>query len=119
MCGVTAVSLRVDDVLQEADDLTCEKPEMAPIVDPKMAELSGQWRDLEETTQQKGQKLFDANRQLLYDQSCDDIDGWINELEAQIVTDDVGHDLTTVNLLVQKQNVSYVLANGQDCGQQG
>lgn len=42
---------------------------------------------------------------MLYEQSCDDIDGWINEIESQIITDDVGHDLTTVNLLVQKQNV--------------
>ena len=56
-------------------------------------------------TAAKGEKLFDANRHVLYEQSCDDIDGWINEIESQIITDDVGHDLTTVNLLVQKQNV--------------
>ena len=65
-----------------------------------------QWEDLENTTKNKGEKLFDANRHILYEQNCDDIDGWINEIESQIVTEDVGHDLTTVNLLVQKQNVS-------------
>ena len=86
-----------------------EKPDTTPIVEPKLAELNQQWQELEDTTQQKGQKLFDANRHILYEQSCDDIDGWISEIESQIVTEDVGHDLTTVNLLVQKQNVSNVI----------
>jgi spectrin beta len=68
-------------------------------------ELMRQWQELEDTTRLKGEKLFDANRHVLYEQNCDDIDGWINEIESQIITEDVGHDLTTVNLLVQKQNV--------------
>ena len=79
---------------------------MARSVEPRIEELRRQWEELEMTTTNKGEKLFDANRHVLYEQSCDDIDGWINEIEAQIVTEDVGHDLTTVNLLVQKQNVS-------------
>lgn len=78
-------------------------------IQPKLDDLQRQWRDLEDTTANKGEKLFDANRHILYEQSCDDIDGWINEIESQIITEDVGHDLTTVNLLVQKQNVSFTL----------
>jgi len=74
-------------------------------IQPRVDELARQWKELEGTTAGKGEKLFDANRHVLYEQSCDDIDGWINEIESQIITDDVGHDLTTVNLLVQKQNV--------------
>lgn len=57
---------------------------------------------------EKGERLYDANRHVLYEQSVDDIDGWIKDIESQIVTEDVGHDLTTVNLLVQKQNVLEV-----------
>jgi len=78
-------------------------------IQPRLDELIRQWKELEETTAAKGEKLFDANRHVLYEQSCDDIDGWINEIESQIITDDVGHDLTTVNLLVQKQNVCLYL----------
>jgi len=74
-------------------------------IQPRLDELMRQWKELEETTAAKGEKLFDANRHVLYEQSCEDIDGWINEIESQIITEDVGHDLTTVNLLVQKQNV--------------
>ncbi len=84
-----------------------EKPDMANDIQPRLDELQRQWDELENTTGEKGQRLFDANRMPLYEQSVDDIDGWINEIESQIVTEDVGHDLTTVNLLVQKQNVRH------------
>lgn len=56
----------------------------------------------------QGERLFDANRSTLYQQSCDDVDGWVAALEAQMIQgeEDFGKDLTTVNLQVQKQNVS-------------
>ncbi len=98
--------MNVPLVAQDGNELMREKPEMANEIQPRLDELQRQWDDLERTTQEKGQRLFDANRHVLYEQNCDDIDGWINEIESQIVTEDVGHDLTTVNLLVQKQNVS-------------
>ena len=81
---------------------------MASIIDPRLDELRQQWKELEDTTTDKGERLFDANRHVLYEQSVDDIDGWIKDIESQIVTEDVGHDLTTVNLLVQKQNILEV-----------
>ena len=93
---------------QDGNELIQQKPDFAPVVQPKLDELARQWQELEDTTAKKGEKLFDANRHVLYEQSCDDIDGWINEIESQIVTTDVGRDLTTVNLLVQKQNVSWL-----------
>ena len=74
-------------------------------VQPELDDLTEQWKQLEALTEDKGQRLFDSNKHVLYEQSCDDIDGWINEIESQIITEDVGHDLTTVSLLVQKQNV--------------
>jgi len=51
--------------------------------------------------------LFDANRQVLYEQTCDDIDGWMNDLENQIENEDYDQvgDLASVNILMQKQQV--------------
>lgn len=96
---------RLERLVKEGNDLIEQKPELAKEIQPRVDELARQWKELEGTTAGKGEKLFDANRHVLYEQSCDDIDGWINEIESQIITDDVGHDLTTVNLLVQKQNI--------------
>lgn len=84
------------------------KPETREQIEPLLTDLSNQWRDLEATTKEKGERLFDANRATLYQQSCDDVDGWITSLESQIVTpEDFGKDLTTVNLQEQKQNVRF------------
>ncbi|ESN99908.1 hypothetical protein HELRODRAFT_101195 [Helobdella robusta] len=96
---------QLEKLLKDGQKLIAEKPELAKEVQPKLEELSLQFNELQDTVSTKGQKLFDANRPQLYEQSCDDIDGWITEIESQIVTEDVGHDLTTVNLLVQKQNI--------------
>ena len=93
-------------VSQEGQKLIDEKPEFAETVEPKLEELKRQWDDIERTTEDKGERLFDANKHVVYEQSIDDVDGWINEIQSQIITEDMGHDLTTVNLLVQKQNVS-------------
>lgn len=39
----------------------------------QLRDLSEQWKQLEETTEEKGQKLFDANRQEIYVQSIDEM----------------------------------------------
>lgn len=83
-----------------------EKPELSPVIEPQLAEIAQQFEALENTTTEKGEKLFDANRQVLYEQTCDDIDGWISELENQVLTSETGQDLTSVNLILQKQQVS-------------
>jgi spectrin beta len=96
---------QLEKLIRDGERIIAEKPDLAVVVQPKLDELSRQWKDLEDVTAAKGQRLFDANRGVLYEQSVDDIDGWIKEIESQIVTEDVGHDLTTVNLLMQKQNI--------------
>ena len=79
---------------------------MRQSVDPRLAELQRQWQELEDTLTAKGQRLFDSNKGVLYEQSCADIDSWVTEVEKQIIKEDIGYNLTTVTLLVQKQTVS-------------
>ncbi|EEC14090.1 spectrin beta chain, putative [Ixodes scapularis] len=94
---------RLYQVQQAGRALVAEKPEMAQLVEPKLAELGQQFAALEDTTKEKGLKLFDANRQVLYEQTCDDIDSWIDELESQVLVSETGQDLTSVNLILQRQ----------------
>jgi len=98
-------------LLQAAEELVKEKPELAELIEPKISELSQQFDDLERTTKEKGERLFDANREVLLHQTCDDIDTWMNDLEKQIESEDTGTDLASVNILMQKQQViHYVVA---------
>jgi len=85
--------------------LVSEKPEMEAVVKEKMAALHAMWEELESTTQTKAQCLFDANKSELFTQSCADLDKWMGGLEGQIQSEDHGNDLTSVNILLKKQQV--------------
>lgn len=83
-----------------------EKPELGEVVKPKISDLGQQFEHLELTTKDKGERLFDANRETLVHQTCEDIDSWVTDLQKQIESEDTGNDLTSVNILIQKQQVS-------------
>ncbi|KAG1659213.1 Spectrin beta chain [Nymphon striatum] len=92
----------VIQLINAGRDLINEKPEYAETIEPKLQDLAQRFEDLENTTKTKGQKLFDANRQVIYEQTCDDIDGWITDLEGQMLAGETGQDLTSVNLTLKK-----------------
>jgi len=94
-------------VQQSGRALLAAKPEMAELVGPRMDELTAQFDRLEEDTREKGERLFDAKRADLYDQSCDDIDSFARDIEAQIETEPMEElkDLTSVNIMRQKQQL--------------
>merc|ERR1719225_1210489 len=53
------------------------------------------------------EKLVDAKRGELYDQSCDEIDTFVKDVSAQIETEPMEElkDLTSVNIMIQKQQL--------------
>lgn len=64
---------RLEELHHAAVRLSEEKPEFLESIEPQVSELEDQWEQLEKTTEEKGQKLFDANRQQLYVQSISDM----------------------------------------------
>ncbi|KAI4903228.1 hypothetical protein NFI96_021851 [Prochilodus magdalenae] len=95
----------LDKIEKEGMQLVSEKPETEAVVKEKLAALQQQWQELESTTQTKAQCLFDANKAELFTQSCADLDKWLAGLEGQIQSDDYGKDLTSVNILLKKQQM--------------
>lgn len=85
-----------------------EKPELEPVVRAKLDDLQRLWEELESSTRIKAQCLFDANRAELFTQSCSALEAWLSGLQAQLHSDDYGKDLTSVNILLKKQQVSPV-----------
>ncbi len=76
---------------------------MAELIRPKMQELEEGFEALQRNTKEKGERIFDAKRADLYEQSCDDIDSFVDDLEREIEIAPIGQDLTSVNILMQKQ----------------
>ncbi|XP_075591852.1 spectrin beta chain isoform X2 [Dermatophagoides farinae] len=96
---------RLYQIQKQAQDLLGDKPEMKKMIDQKLNDLDQQFDTLETTTNDKGQKLFDAKRPVLYEQTCDDIDSWLTDIENQVLAAETGQDLTSVNLSLQKQQM--------------
>ncbi|XP_054239393.1 spectrin beta chain, non-erythrocytic 1 isoform X1 [Indicator indicator] len=95
----------LEKIEKEGMQLIAEKPETETVVKEKLTGLHQMWEELESTTQTKAQRLFDANKAELFTQSCADLDKWLNGLESQIQSDDYGKDLTSVNILLKKQQM--------------
>uniref|UniRef100_A0A7N4V7Y2 Spectrin beta chain, erythrocytic n=1 Tax=Sarcophilus harrisii TaxID=9305 RepID=A0A7N4V7Y2_SARHA len=96
----------LDKIDREGKVLTSEKPELKPLVGEKLQALHTRWQELEETTQAKARSLFDANRAELFAQSCSALESWLGTLQAQLHSDDYGKDLTSVNILLKKQQMA-------------
>uniref|UniRef100_A0A3Q2FLU7 Spectrin beta, non-erythrocytic 1 n=1 Tax=Cyprinodon variegatus TaxID=28743 RepID=A0A3Q2FLU7_CYPVA len=95
----------LDKIQKDGMLLVSEKPETEAVVKEKLSSLNTLWENLESTTQTKAQCLFDANKAELFTQSCADLDKWLGSLEGQIQSDDYGKDLTSVNILLKKQQM--------------
>nr|AAO15362.1 beta-spectrin 2 isoform 2 [Homo sapiens] len=95
----------LDKIEKEGMQLISEKPETEAVVKEKLTGLHKMWEVLESTTQTKAQRLFDANKAELFTQSCADLDKWLHGLESQIQSDDYGKHLTSVNILLKKQQM--------------
>ncbi|XP_074860919.1 spectrin beta chain, non-erythrocytic 2 isoform X2 [Carettochelys insculpta] len=95
----------LDKIEKEGQQLVVEKPELEPVVKEKLGSLHRLWDELESTTKTKAQCLFDANRAELFTQSCSALEAWVAGLQAQLQSDDYGKDLTSVNILLKKQQM--------------
>uniref|UniRef100_A0A8C0JCV3 Spectrin beta, non-erythrocytic 2 n=1 Tax=Chelonoidis abingdonii TaxID=106734 RepID=A0A8C0JCV3_CHEAB len=95
----------LDKIEKEGQQLMVEKPELEPVVKEKLGSLHQLWDELESTTKTKAQCLFDANRAELFTQSCSALEAWLAGLQAQLQSDDYGKDLTSVNILLKKQQM--------------
>ncbi|XP_061545741.1 spectrin beta chain, non-erythrocytic 1-like isoform X2 [Phycodurus eques] len=95
----------LDKIQKDGKALMAEKPETEGVVREKLASLKKMWDELESTTQTKAKCLFDANKAELFAQSCADLDKWLAELDGQLRSDDYGKDLTSVNILLKKQQM--------------
>uniref|UniRef100_A0A8C3CG31 Spectrin beta chain n=1 Tax=Cairina moschata TaxID=8855 RepID=A0A8C3CG31_CAIMO len=95
----------LDKMGKEGQQLAAAKPELGAVVTEKLSALRGLWDELETTTRTKARRLFDANRAELCAQSCAALRGWLAGVRAQLRSDDYGKDLTSVNILLNKQQM--------------
>jgi len=96
---------RLEKVTETGNVLLQSKPEMAEMIGPKLSELGTEFVTLEKKTEEKGDRLFDSKREEIIRQGIDDVDGFAEEVLPLLDEKDDGKDLTSVNILLQKQSI--------------
>jgi len=94
---------RLFKIKEEGEHLIKDQPDSKAFVENKLADLDDSFTELEKVTSEKGKQLLESNRNSLYQQSVDDLEDWIKDLESQVIPEDQVKDLSTVNYFLQKQ----------------
>ncbi|XP_038072907.1 spectrin beta chain, non-erythrocytic 1-like isoform X2 [Patiria miniata] len=96
---------RLDKLREHGDRLIKEKPEVEEVVNKRLVDLDHSWKDLDEMTEVKGKKLFEANSQHLFTESCNDFDNWLTDLETQLTHEEPTQDLKSVMMAIKQQQM--------------
>uniref|UniRef100_A0A663FIN8 Spectrin beta chain n=1 Tax=Aquila chrysaetos chrysaetos TaxID=223781 RepID=A0A663FIN8_AQUCH len=76
------------------------KPHCPPAGD--WTSCAGRWDGLRRAAEEKGRRLFEANRSALYARSYGELESWLGQAEEELRAAEQAKDLTATNLLLKK-----------------
>ncbi|XP_041973839.1 spectrin alpha chain isoform X3 [Aricia agestis] len=93
---------RVDEINALGSKLLEQEHFAKPQIEARMAELGSLWERLAQASEHKGGKLQEAAAQQQFNRAAEDIELWLSEVEGQLLSEDYGKDLTSVQNLQKK-----------------
>ncbi|XP_032521109.1 spectrin alpha chain isoform X1 [Danaus plexippus] len=93
---------RVDEINALGSKLLEQEHFAKPQIESRMEELGGLWERLVQASELKGSKLQEAAAQQQFNRAAEDIELWLSEVEGQLLSEDYGKDLTSVQNLQKK-----------------
>eukprot|EP00095_Tigriopus_kingsejongensis_P005059 maker-scaffold330_size203968-snap-gene-0.18 protein:Tk05059 transcript:maker-scaffold330_size203968-snap-gene-0.18-mRNA-1 annotation:"spectrin alpha chain" len=93
---------RVDDVIRTGNHLIEEHHSKSDEIRHKVDEIQGLWQDLVASTEKKTTKLQEASQGQQFNRGVEDLELWLSEVEGQIISEDYGKDLTSVQNIMKK-----------------
>lgn len=107
---------RVGGVISEGNQLIKEEHFASEDIEAQVAELERHWAELLEASKSKREKLDDAYQALIFIRSLEELENWMNEVEAVLSSEDHGRDLASVAHLLKRHGVleNDVLAHAED-----
>ena len=91
--------LESGEELKETGHVQSERIEL------KIGEIKELWQDLLKATEKKGMRLAEASQQQAYNRGNEDLELWLSEIEGQLLSEDYGKDLTSVQNLQKKHGL--------------
>ena len=93
---------RVDAVVKTGQDLVDACHVKSDLINKQIGEIKQLWQTLVDATEKKGIKLQEASQGQQFHRGVEDLELWLSENEAQLMSEDYGKDLTSVQNLQKK-----------------
>ncbi|KAI6244011.1 Spectrin protein 1 [Aphelenchoides fujianensis] len=95
---------RIGDIVQQGNELTQAGNHHAPEIQQRLEQLRHHLNTVRDLAAVRLQRLRDNSAYLQFMWKCDVVESWIAEKEAHVRSDDYGRDLSSVQLLLNKQD---------------
>ncbi|XP_037907780.1 spectrin alpha chain isoform X2 [Hermetia illucens] len=93
---------RIEDITNVAEELISKNHYASDQINTRMQEIVVLWETLVQASDKKGCKLQEACQQQQFNRTIEDIELWLSEVEGQLLSEDHGKDLTSVQNLQKK-----------------
>ncbi|XP_065169865.1 spectrin alpha chain isoform X2 [Atheta coriaria] len=99
---LNANKTRMEEITSTGQELIDVQHYAEPRIQSRMDEIVQLWENLVQATDKKGSKLQEASQQQQYNRTIEDVELWLSEIEGQLMSEDYGKDLTSVQNLQKK-----------------
>ncbi|XP_072162112.1 spectrin alpha chain [Bemisia tabaci] len=93
---------RMEEITTAGQNYINAKHYASDRIQARMDEIVQLWETLVAATDKKGSKLQEASQQQQFNRTVEDIELWLSEIEGQLLSEDYGKDLTSVQNLQKK-----------------
>ncbi len=99
---INANKSRIEDITATGSELIEKSHYASDEINSRMQEIVTLWETLVQASDKKGCKLQEASQQQQFNRTIEDIELWLSEIEGQLLSEDHGKDLTSVQNLQKK-----------------
>jgi len=96
---------RIDELISNGDQLIDSDHINSDKIRDRLEEITQLWHDLVSATEKKSIKLQEAQQQQQFNRGIEDLEMWLSEIEGQLLSEDYGKDLTSVQNLQKKHSL--------------
>ncbi|XP_059483573.1 spectrin alpha chain isoform X3 [Neocloeon triangulifer] len=93
---------RMEEITSTGQELIESQHYASERIQSRTDEIVNLWESLVAATDKKGSKLQEASQQQQFNRTVEDVEMWLSEIEGQLMSEDYGKDLTSVQNLQKK-----------------
>ena len=102
---LSANTRRVEDAALQGKTLVQDKHFASITIEKTIDDIQKSWNELIDKAKDRGVKLQQASEKKVFDWSVEDFIEWLSNVEKALTSEDLGHDLNSVNSLIKKQGL--------------